>query len=121
MLVFSRKIGESIVVGGSISVLLVDMDRGKVRIGVHASRDIPVDRLEVREEKLKAGANESDVAVMLGKVVSEVARHCRILDMNHESIVEFVESVANKLSEYPPRQGWVESVVDKVFEKEVSK
>lgn len=47
MLVLSRKLGESIVIGGNIRVTLLRMDDGKVRLGVEAPRDIPVFRQEL--------------------------------------------------------------------------
>jgi carbon storage regulator len=118
MLVVSRRIGESVVIGGSVSVLLVEMDRGKVRLGIHAPRDVPVDRAEVREEKLKSGtASDSDNVVMLGKVVEEVAKNCFLSEMNYQEAGDFCESVADNLSEYRSAHGWVESVVSKVWKE----
>ena len=49
MLILSRKIGESIIIGDSIEVMLVDIIGDKVRIGVEAPREVPVHRREVWE------------------------------------------------------------------------
>lgn len=51
MLVLSRKVGERIVVGNGREIVLtvVDIDRGKVRIGIEA----PPDVLVLREELTK--------------------------------------------------------------------
>lgn len=47
MLVLSRKRGERIHIGEDIVITVVDIDRGKVRIGVEAPRDVPVYRQEL--------------------------------------------------------------------------
>ncbi len=50
MLVLSRKVGEKILIGtGSnmISITVVDMGQGKVKLGIQAPREIPVFRSEL--------------------------------------------------------------------------
>ncbi len=47
MLVLSRKLGERIFIGEDIVITLVDIDRGKVRIGIQAPRDVPIYREEL--------------------------------------------------------------------------
>jgi len=47
ILVLSRKRGERIHIGEDIVITVVDVDRGKVRIGVEAPRDVPVYRQEL--------------------------------------------------------------------------
>ena len=48
MLVLSRKPGESLVIGGNITVTVVEAKGGRVRIGIDAPRELPVHRDEVR-------------------------------------------------------------------------
>ena len=52
MLVLTRKVGEEIIVGGNILIQVVDINGGKVRIGVAAPRDITVDRMEVHQKRV---------------------------------------------------------------------
>lgn len=49
MLVLSRKLGEKICIGieANIVITVVDIDRGKIRLGVDAPRDIPIFRQEL--------------------------------------------------------------------------
>ena len=47
MLVHSRKFGETIYIGENVCITIVDIDRGKVRIGIDAPRDIPIYRGEL--------------------------------------------------------------------------
>jgi carbon storage regulator len=50
MLILSRRVGESIVIGTDIIVTVTQVGRdGKVRIGVHAPPSIRVDREEIRQ------------------------------------------------------------------------
>lgn len=51
MLVLSRKLGEKIYIGENICITVVDIDRGKVRIGIEAPREVPVFRQELLPEK----------------------------------------------------------------------
>lgn len=51
MLVLSRKIQETIVIGENITVTLVDVRGDRVRIGVEAPREVIVDRGEVHDRK----------------------------------------------------------------------
>ncbi len=47
MLVLSRKLGEKICIGDNICITVVDIDRGKIRLGIDAPRDIPIFREEL--------------------------------------------------------------------------
>jgi carbon storage regulator len=51
MLVQSRKIGEEIVIGGNIRVVVVSVRGDRVRIGISAPKDVAVDREEVHEQR----------------------------------------------------------------------
>jgi carbon storage regulator len=47
MLVLSRKLGEKIIVGDNITITVVDIDRGKIRLGIEAPREVPIFRQEL--------------------------------------------------------------------------
>lgn len=55
MLVLSRKLHQEIVIGDDIVITLVDIRGDKVRIGIQAPVDVPVDRREVHEAKKRKG------------------------------------------------------------------
>jgi carbon storage regulator CsrA len=61
MLVLSRKIEESVVVGGSgnlerlLKVTVLEIDRGRVRLGFEADAAIPIHRAEVWEQIRASG------------------------------------------------------------------
>ncbi len=50
MLVLSRKVGEKIWIGENISVTVVRVAQGIVRIGIEAPHDLPIVREELREQ-----------------------------------------------------------------------
>ena len=47
MLVLSRKKGESIVIGGGITVTVINTKGNVVRIGIEAPMDVPILRREI--------------------------------------------------------------------------
>jgi carbon storage regulator len=47
MLVLSRKLGEQIYVGESIRITVVDIDRGKIRLGIEAPPGVVILRNEL--------------------------------------------------------------------------
>ena len=53
MLVLSRKLGEKICIGENICITVVDIDRGKIRLGIEAPRDVPIFRQELLQAKGK--------------------------------------------------------------------
>jgi carbon storage regulator len=50
MLVLSRKVGEKILIGDNISVTVVRVAQGIVRIGVEAPQNLPVVREEIKDQ-----------------------------------------------------------------------
>ncbi|NQU25137.1 MAG: carbon storage regulator [Candidatus Nealsonbacteria bacterium] len=48
MLVLSRKVGEKILIGDGISVTIVRVAQGVVRVGVEAPQDMPIIREEIK-------------------------------------------------------------------------
>jgi len=71
MLVLSRQRDESIMIGDSIVVTVVDIRGDKVRLGINAPVEIPVHRQEVYEaiqrENLRAAQVQPDDTREIGK------------------------------------------------------
>ena len=51
MLVLSRKVGEKILIGDNISVTVVRVAQGTVRIGVEAPDELPIVREEIKDQQ----------------------------------------------------------------------
>jgi carbon storage regulator len=68
MLVLSRKLNQSIMIGDNVRIVVVSVDRDQVKLGIDAPREIPVHRSEVFEEiqrtnREAAGLPQTAVAV----------------------------------------------------------
>jgi len=50
MLVLTRKQGQSIIINNDITVKVIEISDGSVKIGINAPKNIPVHREEVYEE-----------------------------------------------------------------------
>ncbi len=61
MLILTRKVGQSILVGDDIEIILTDIKKGSVRIGIVAPNGLQIYRKEVferiKEENLEAAKN----------------------------------------------------------------
>jgi len=72
MLVLSRQRDESIMIGDSIVVTIVDIRGDKVRLGINAPSEVPVHRQEVYEaiqrENLRASQLDPDQTREIGKL-----------------------------------------------------
>jgi len=49
MLILSRKVNESLMIGDDVSVTVLSIKGGQIRIGISAPRDIAVHRQEIYE------------------------------------------------------------------------
>lgn len=64
MLVLSRKLGEKIYINDNICITVVDIDRGKIRLGIEAPRNVPIFRQELLGQPAPANA---DAAILASK------------------------------------------------------
>ena len=59
MLVLSRKYGEKILVGDNIVITVVEIDRGRVRLGIQCPRNLAIWREEIRPIELNQEQDEN--------------------------------------------------------------
>jgi carbon storage regulator len=50
MLVLGRKINQSIIIGDNIEIVVVDIRKDQVKLGIKAPRDVAIYRKEIYEE-----------------------------------------------------------------------
>ena len=62
MLVLTRKVNEVIRVGDDIEIRIVDIRGDKVRVGVEAPKDVPINREEIHQEILREREQERDAS-----------------------------------------------------------
>ncbi len=59
ILVLTRRDQESIVIGNNITITVVSIDRGRVRLAINAPKDVPVHRSEVYDAIRREMAEEA--------------------------------------------------------------
>jgi carbon storage regulator len=77
VLVFTRKLNESIVIGDGIEVTVLRVGRDSVRLGVKAARQLPVHRGEIyqaiRQANAAAAADSGTLAALVTKLRDETS------------------------------------------------
>ncbi len=72
MLVFTRKLNESIIIGDGIEVTVLRVGRDSVRLGVKAARQLPVHRGEIYEAIRQANAAAATDSGTLAALVTKL-------------------------------------------------
>jgi carbon storage regulator len=49
MLIFTRRVGQTVVIGDEITICFLGVKGTQLRVGIHARKDIPVHRGEIYE------------------------------------------------------------------------
>ena len=62
MLVLSRKVGERILVGDQVTITVVRITGGGVRIGIEAPKELSVIREELKDSNRKPGGSDAKPA-----------------------------------------------------------
>lgn len=61
MLVLTRKLGQSIVIGDEIEVVVLEVRGEQVRIGIRAPKDVVVHRKEIHDQILEENKQSTEV------------------------------------------------------------
>jgi carbon storage regulator len=49
MLILTRRMGETVIIGENVSVTIVGVNGGQIRVGINAPKDVTVHREEIYE------------------------------------------------------------------------
>lgn len=60
MLILTRRVGESVVIGGDVTVTVLDVKGNQVRLGVAAPKDVAVHREEIHERIERERASDEE-------------------------------------------------------------
>lgn len=74
MLILTRKIGQSLIIGDDIEVKIVSIDGENIKIGISAPKDVSVVRkelLEVKDENKKAALIDKSSLKKLEKLIKK--------------------------------------------------
>ena len=70
MLVMSRRLGETILIGDDIEIVIAHIGRSRVKVGIRAPREMPVWAREVKlvRDENRAAATSSSPAALSGLI-----------------------------------------------------
>lgn len=76
MLVLARRVNESIIIGNNVKVTIVEVNKGKIKLGIEAPPSVSVHReevyLEIQKENLAAhGTNPEQVETLTSLLKSD--------------------------------------------------
>lgn len=69
MLILTRRVGETLMIGDEVTVTVLGVKGNQVRIGVNAPRDVAVHREEIYERIKREQAGVSQDVPMMGQAV----------------------------------------------------
>ena len=72
MLILNRKIGESIILGDDIEVKILEVQDGKIKIGIEAPEDVNILRKEVYDEVIEE--NKKSLEIEEGTSILEILK-----------------------------------------------
>lgn len=53
MLVLSRRVGELMIIGDNVEVIILAIKGNQVKVGINAPKDVPVNRQEIHEKIIR--------------------------------------------------------------------
>jgi carbon storage regulator len=71
MLILTRRVGETVMIGSEITVTVLGVKGNQVRIGVNAPKDVAVHREEIYERIKREGDAEPRVVETAAKVADD--------------------------------------------------
>lgn len=74
MLVLSRRVGESIVIGNEVTVTVLEVRGDQIRVGIDAPRSVQVHREEVFRQLEAENTSAADAAARTQKLVARMPR-----------------------------------------------
>jgi carbon storage regulator len=72
MLVLTRKLNESIMIGDDVEICLLEIKGDRIRLGIKAPRSVPVHRKEVYEEIKRANEEAARSSVENVRAIDEL-------------------------------------------------
>jgi carbon storage regulator len=85
VLVLSRRIGESIVIGNQVTITVLEVRGDQVRIGIDAPRDVQVHREEVWQQLQEENERAASTAERTRRLVARMPQAARRPDSPDQS------------------------------------
>ncbi len=99
MLVLSRKVGEVINIGSSVTVTVLSVDRGIIRLGIDAPKSIPVHRKEIHDKivEINKQAARTEISALKKAITkSKIFNKIEKQDSLTNKLINFSEAKSDK-------------------------
>ena len=71
MLILTRRVGETVMIGNEVTVTVLGVKGNQVRIGVNAPKDVPVHREEIYERIKREQDQDHPAGASAAKIVDD--------------------------------------------------
>ena len=71
MLILTRRVGETVMIGNDVTVTVLGVKGNQVRVGVNAPKDVAVHREEIYERIKREQDQDGNVAASNAKIVDD--------------------------------------------------
>ncbi len=71
MLILTRRVGETVMIGNEVTVTVLGVKGNQVRIGVNAPKDVAVHREEIYERIKRERDHDGNVSATAAKIVDD--------------------------------------------------
>jgi carbon storage regulator len=71
MLILTRRVGETVMIGNEVTVTVLGVKGNQVRIGVNAPKDVAVHREEIYERIKREGDQDSRSSAPVVKIIDD--------------------------------------------------
>jgi carbon storage regulator len=71
MLILTRRVGETVMIGNEVTVTVLGVKGNQVRIGVNAPKDVAVHREEIYERIKREEDQDSRAAAPVAKIIDD--------------------------------------------------
>lgn len=92
MLVLSRKVGEVITIGSSVTVTVLGLDRGIVRLGIDAPKSIPVHRKEIHDKIIEMNRQAAKTEI---SALKKALSHTKLIFKKEEKSLNIQTNTLN--------------------------
>ena len=71
MLILTRRVGETVMIGNDVTVTILGVKGNQVRVGINAPKNVAVHREEIYERIKREGEQDSRTSAPVAKIIDD--------------------------------------------------